>query len=298
LIALVTAVLLRILTPLPVTTTFAALLFFFVLQFIEERFGTGVRIATSWGKIAVRTTVAFAAFVALRFLLGQVLGVYPVDAHTDWGDYGGFNGIFWGHKAPGSIVNELVILGILGWIMWGYLHKKRMAKLATYALVGIILLGVLFPPWALTWSKTRDEIGKSLAEKGVAATLGAGLTPSSQDPKNYPGYERKIVGAADLGRSVNGPSDITTVKLETGGFHGPVRVDPRINNFEVAHSRNPGDWISVWCGNRTAPNRIHSTNEEFGTNEFRYCYDRAGLTTEFYVQGHGEVTVRTLSYNR
>ena len=71
-VAIVSAVVLRILLPLPVTTIFAALYFFFVLQIIEDNFGGGLRIAASCGRLAMRTGLAFAAFVALRFLIGQV----------------------------------------------------------------------------------------------------------------------------------------------------------------------------------------------------------------------------------
>ncbi len=170
-IALVTAVVIRILVPIPIATMFAVLLFFYMLQIIEEYFGRGARIAASWITVALRTVVAFAAFIALRFLIGQVLGLYPVDTLNYWQGSGGFTGVFWGRYAPANITYDLIILGFLGWVMWGCLRGERMAKVAAVILVSFLVFGVLFPMWASTLPAKKQGLDKSFAERGIPRTI-------------------------------------------------------------------------------------------------------------------------------
>lgn len=171
-IAIIAGIVIRILTGIPIKTTVAALLFFSFLQVIEEYFSGGLRIAASWGKYAVRTAIAFVAFVALRFLVGQVFGLYPAYAYDGFGAGGGFLRTFWGEEAPRSVVWEVVLLGTLGGIMWGLLRKKRWANLIACVLGGFLLLGFLFPTWAREmWPKMKDDFEASVRERGLKQTV-------------------------------------------------------------------------------------------------------------------------------
>src|SRR5579864_4134363 len=89
-------VVIRLFIGVPIRTTASAILFFYVLQFMEARCRGGVRVAISWSAFAARAAVAYVIFLALRFLLGQVTGLYPTYAYDGWGANGGFRGIFWG----------------------------------------------------------------------------------------------------------------------------------------------------------------------------------------------------------
>ena len=126
--AIVLAVVLRILAPAPVTTTFAVLLFFLAIQIAEAKFGAGARLAISWVRwtllFLARAGVMLVAFFTLRFLIAQVFHLYPVDPYSDWVNGGGFQDVFWGHQAPTSIAHEIVILGLLGWILWGWASRS------------------------------------------------------------------------------------------------------------------------------------------------------------------------------
>ena len=124
-----------------------------------------------------------------------------------------------------------------------------------------------------------------------------GIISAIKPPPPPPaGYQRKIAGTAEVERSINGPLDETVITLQDRGYHGPIIIDPRVNTYRVTRSRSDGDWVSIWCANRSAPNEIHVGNNNFNSDEFRYCFNPAGTTTEFYAQGRGIMTVTVTNY--
>ncbi len=184
-IATAVAIPLRIVVGLPVEFTFAFLFLFLVIYEIRKWFGDGLRIAGSWLRTAVRLLVAFVSFLTLRFLVGQVFKVYPVDTRTDWGKSRGFYGVFWGHEASQHIVYEVLITSLLLCIVVGLLRRKFMGRLlsgvATFILIVILVAGVLFPMWSSTWGTTRNELDQSLAKDGLIATIKDAMPKATDD---------------------------------------------------------------------------------------------------------------------
>lgn len=170
----------------------------------------------------------------------------------------------WWPTAPrGLVVAALLVI----WLSWRFAwFRKAAIAVAVVAILAVFVVGNPFP------------------------------ISTQQDPKNYPGYKKQVAGAADINHAVNGPDEKITINLASGSYRGPIRLDPRVSDFMVARSRNTGDWVSVWCSNKTEPNGIHIGNEDFGASEFRYCFDKAGITTEFYAQGRGTITIYDLKY--
>jgi hypothetical protein len=164
-----------------------------------------------------------------------------------------------------------------------------MAKLAAFVLGIIILTGVAFPLWAGAWPQTRNDIDESLKEKGLLGTIGPlvhGLAPTPQ--QDYPGYERLHADVDEPEDYTDDPSEIVINVLQDHGYHGPITINPRWSTYEVVHSRNPGDWASIWCDGRPAPSPVHPYYEDFN-GDFRTC-------DKFFSQGRGEITLRALTY--
>jgi hypothetical protein len=236
-VAIVSAVILRILLPLPVLTVFAALYFFFLLQIIERYFGAGASIVVSWGRVAVRTAVAFAAFVTLRFLVGQVLGLYPIDAYHDWGTDGGLMGVFWGHQASRHIVLEVILIGFIGWMLWGYLRKRWMAKIGVFAFTLFIVAGVVFPLWASKWPERKYYLDRSLADKGLVKTIRGDRQNAFEEEGNCPNVRDP---ETDFHVSAEMPYVVVRHKqrgLEKDCFGVLIHLHPNLNT---------GQWHG-WC---------------------------------------------------
>lgn len=146
-----------------------------VIKIVFDLFAAELQKVNKWVKALVVIAVAVIAFITLLFLIAQVFQVYPGDAYDAWWNGHGFDGIFWGHQAPGSITAEILLIGLLGWIMWAFLRgrgfSKFLAGVVTTIGVAILAIGIIFPGYAATWPKKKAEVEQSLETKGLLNTI-------------------------------------------------------------------------------------------------------------------------------
>jgi len=240
-IAVVAAAIIRMLLPVPVTTGFAILMFFFMLQLVETRFGVGIGVAKRWATTALRIAGALVIFIALRFLVGQWLRIYPTDTHQMWGNAGGIKGLFWGHAAEQALVWELLFAFVAGGLVYLW-SRGRARKLVAMAFVGslIIVTGQLvFPMYAATWPN-RYDIDQALTQNGgitgLAKKAAADMAVASEEgARRARGEQRievelqpdrwsdKVVPPMGVGFTFVGPLD-AQVRFEDG-TEGPITKD-------------------------------------------------------------------------
>jgi hypothetical protein len=160
-------------------------MFFYVLQLVETRFGAGIGVAKQWAMTGLRIAGALVIFLALRFLVGQWLRIYPVDTHQMWGTAGGVKGLFWGHAAESALIWELLFAFVAGGLVYLWSRGKA-RKLVAMVFVGsfiIVTLQLMFPMWAQTWPN-RNDIDEALTKKGLVGTIAEPL--KALRGKDYP----------------------------------------------------------------------------------------------------------------
>lgn len=179
-VAIATAIILRILLPVPVLTGFAVLMFLILLQVLESRFGTGLKTAKERIAAAGRVVAGLTIFIALRFLAGQVLRLYPIDAYNKMAPIGGLKGIFWGRGADFALTWEILFALVAGALVLAWSRGKYRRLVATVFVVSLIVttLQLVLPRWVNTWPK-REEIDNALAEKGLRGYLRGSTTLAS-----------------------------------------------------------------------------------------------------------------------
>ncbi len=296
------AVTLKVVIGISIITTLAILALLWAAKEFKQRFGEEIQIGASWLRTAAKITAAIIGFVVLRFLLGQVLGLYPVDARDAWSTQY-FKSLYWGHIAPRDIVIELVLILIIAGTMWGWLRGKLAAK----TLIGIfaiaIVAGVIFPGLASTLLKSREGINDSFAKNGVIKTVRL-VAKGPDDSARFPGYGEKHCSASSMFAFLgfNHLNDTRSNVMDVpagppGCFHGPFVVPASANVIEIAHSDASGDWAAIWCNGKMSPSAVHPAGEDFTADEITGCKAPTDPSDTFYVQGGSTttITVRVLS---
>jgi hypothetical protein len=290
-LAIATAGMLRILAlPLPIMTMAAALLLFYMLQVMDEEFGRGVEKVAQWTWILVKTAVAFAGFVVTIFLSGQVFGIYPIDAFTDWGSSRGFRGVFWGHQAPRAIILEVLICIFIGWLVWSCSRGNGLAKLVACAYALILIAGLLFPEWSSIWPERRHAVGMELRNDGFMNTVHAAFAGDESALGYNNGHCPTDITNGNFSYDSR---SIITIHLQTGCFYGPYIVPADADVIEITHSNNPGDVAAIWCVGRISPSPLRHANEDFTRDDISCPVP--GQSNAFYAIGIGNLTIRVLT---
>ena len=197
LIALVTAVIIRVLLPIPIITGFALLSFLLAIQIVEARFGSGLKVAKDWITASARTGMGVIIFLALRFLVGQLLGLYPTDQYGEWGKTG-IHGLFWGHDASRTMIWEVLFAFIGGGISFAWSRGNPKAQkfvgLVFFLSFMIVTAQVALPNWAAKWPTIRDA-DMSLASDGIQLTI----TGSDEDRYLYPQLQAEVTFIVPVG---------------------------------------------------------------------------------------------------
>lgn len=175
LIALATALVVRLLLPVPVATAFGIIAFVFLLQVIESRFGSGLKTFKQWMAAIGRALAAVVIFLTLRLLAGQLLGseLYPINAWNNWSAAGGVKGIFWGTGLISKLVLwEMLFAFVAGGLMFVWSRGKYRKLVVTIFIIAFLVVAaqVALPRYAATWLK-REDIDKALAQKGLIKSL-------------------------------------------------------------------------------------------------------------------------------
>jgi len=183
LIALMFAIVLRLLLPTPIFTAFAFILFLYVLQRIESQFGTGIRTLKEWGRMFGSAIGALVVFSVLQLLGGRFLDadLSPAVAWDLWGWAGGVKGIFW---SPGPVslflVRELLfelVAGSLAFAWYKGKGKRSIRTLFTLCFLGVIVQ-IAFPRAWTALVPTQTAIDRSVAAKGIGKGLADVFNPA------------------------------------------------------------------------------------------------------------------------
>ncbi len=156
----------------------------------------------------------------------------------------------------------------------------------------LILCGlcVLIP---ITW-KMVGCVKTAVKTLNTGTTATAPQTASSGMPE---GWEPEIIPDAALFDYADAPDtpEYRKIKipLRAGGYNDFYRLPLFYDQFTPTLSRNPGDWVSVWCNGHARPAAVRywyqHDNNLGGTMD--NCHDAGEKTDGFWIQGKGTLTI-------
>ncbi len=140
-IAVAGAIVLWLLLPVPVVSVIAILFSFVVVDLItNSRAGAGARTVWSFVRLFGQIAVAVVIFATGRLLIGELIGLHPIDTYNKLPVAGGLYGTFWGARASHMILWEIMFA--MGWGLASFtaMRRKGMARLAVITLFGASFL--------------------------------------------------------------------------------------------------------------------------------------------------------------
>ncbi len=153
---------------IPFLTIFFALGIIYITHFVMEQMGTGVKVTREGIEFVGRMTMGIVVFLALRFLMGKAIRLYPINTCEEINGAGGLFGILLGQDISKVILWELMFAFVAGYLAWT--KSKRWVVGSVFAISLLILtLQLGFPSYAKTWPD-REAVSATLVTNGVVGT--------------------------------------------------------------------------------------------------------------------------------
>lgn len=209
--ALMAAILLGVVFPVPVVTGFSIFLTLVLFELVGKEFSEGAAAVGKAGKMVVAIVSAIVVFVMLRILAGHVMGLPFFASYVELTKGGGISGFFWGRVMSIRLLWEILFGIVVGKFVADY--AKEILGLPTPArwrqkLVAVVMVGSLLictlkikRPGAVERWRSRIEAFASAKistatlapASGVSASLSAAWL---SNPLDNPPDGRPICGNA------------------------------------------------------------------------------------------------------
>ncbi len=288
LIALVTAIALRILfTGLEVSTGFALLFLIFMMQIIEDRYASGLSETRRLVLKTIRVGGAVVLFLTLRFLVGQALSLYPSESRILWNRSWGAFDLFWGKAAPIVLIWEILFAIVAGKLMLLWEQKKRgwtgLVNTIFVVSLAIATMQIVFPKtWATVPSLNNwdtDVATTVTTNGGWLKTIKKGFVPKSWSSDSV--KTNLVVYKVFLGETnvfIPDSVDIAKIEMATDRFTGWINIPATWKMPQWRADANKGVFVQTFG---------EDTSTWIAPNETRTI-----PAVAFRLKGEGTVTLR------
>ena len=161
------AVFLRVGLSVPFMTTFLAIGVIYLMHVVAAELGTGVTTAWRGARLAGNMAIAIVIFLALRFIAGDVVGLYPIDTYGVINNSGGLYGILPSRDISKVILWEVLFAFVAGCMAVSWARGTNRGIVGTIFAISlaILTLQIAFPTYTSTFP-SRRSVDQKLATRG------------------------------------------------------------------------------------------------------------------------------------
>ena len=170
------AIFLRVGLGVPILTTFITVGIIYLTHVLWIELGTGIRTAWSGTRLVANLALGVVVFLALRYLFGGLIGLYPIDTFETINGSGGLYGILPSRDIPRAVMVEVLFAFVAGGLVvaWAQDRAKRVVNMIFVGSLAILSLQIALPKYTDTFP-SRDEVSTTLVNKGVVGATFKGV---------------------------------------------------------------------------------------------------------------------------
>lgn len=179
---------------IPVMTGLMAIMIIFLSQVLLTDLKVGFQASLKGLKFTTNLIGGVVIFLAIRFLLSGVIGIYPIDSRDLLWSRGGLEGLAWSRDISIILLWEMVFAFVTGKLVANWVNDKDhgMVKLVFATAFSVLTLQLALPTYAKSFP-SRDQVGQKLVDRGILGGAWDGLkvvafgksatpTPSATQP--------------------------------------------------------------------------------------------------------------------
>jgi hypothetical protein len=167
------AILIKAVLPISFTTMFISILVIYSIHVVWGQIGSQITTVWGWIKSTRHAAAGVVIFLALRYIIAQVIGLYPIDTYHSLDSGGILKGILPGRDVPKTIMFESLFALVAGGITvaWAQEGKYRwfINGVLGFSLL-VVILQITCPKYVAKWPNW-DRISANLDENGFGGTM-------------------------------------------------------------------------------------------------------------------------------
>lgn len=158
---------------IPFISAFLAIVIVFLTQVLLTDLKVGFQASTKGLKFTARVMGGVLIFITIRYLIAEVMGVYPVDSRNLLGTAKGLQGLVWSRDISKILMFEVVFAFVAGKLVANWVSEKDggAVKLIFTTAFCILFLQFVVPTYTNSFP-SWDQVGQKLEDRGL---IGGGL---------------------------------------------------------------------------------------------------------------------------